>query len=195
MRDLEDGGADPEAIADADLGVGESFDGEVLAELPVHEVVAPELPVRDAPLSRATVATVFVPRPLKLLTGSSVSTFSVTEHPSARPSGAHGSAGVSRNAGSISPTAARTRSSRSRTRSSQSRPAACQPAGSWLAATYPALDARRDGQVAASRSRRVLLRLPGAARYMSRPSVAMRAWEQERSAPRADVLRTIVCGG
>ena len=35
--------------------------------------------------------------------------------PSARPSGAHSSAGVSRNAGSISPTAARTRSSRSRT--------------------------------------------------------------------------------
>ena len=37
------------------------------------------------------------------------------EHPSTRPSGAHDSVGVSRNTGSISPTAARTRSSRSRT--------------------------------------------------------------------------------
>ena len=69
------------------------------------------------PVSLATAATVSVPRPLKLRTGLSVSTFSVTEHPSARPSGAQGSAVVSRNTGSISPTAARTRSSRSRTRS------------------------------------------------------------------------------
>ena len=43
-----------------------------------------------------------MPRPLKLRTGLSVSTFSVTEQPSTRPSGAHGSAGVSRNTGSIS---------------------------------------------------------------------------------------------
>ena len=57
--------------------------------------------MRDAPSPRATAATVSVPRPLKLRTGVSVSTFSVTEHPSARPSGAHGGAGVSRKAGSI----------------------------------------------------------------------------------------------
>src|SRR3954447_874007 len=40
---LEDGAADPEAVADADLVVAEALDGEVLAELPVDEVVASEL--------------------------------------------------------------------------------------------------------------------------------------------------------
>jgi hypothetical protein len=45
---------------------------------------------------------------LKLRTGLSVSTFSVTEHPSTWPSGAHGTAGVSRNTGSIALTAPRT---------------------------------------------------------------------------------------
>ena len=43
LGDLEQRGADPVAVADADLVVGEPLDREVLAELPVHEVVAPEL--------------------------------------------------------------------------------------------------------------------------------------------------------
>ena len=43
LGDLEHGVADPVAVADADLVVGEALDGEVLAELPVHEVVAAEL--------------------------------------------------------------------------------------------------------------------------------------------------------
>ena len=43
MRYLEGGGADPVAVADADLVVTESFDGEVLAELSVDEVVSAEL--------------------------------------------------------------------------------------------------------------------------------------------------------
>ena len=34
LGDLEDGAADPVAVADADLGVGEPVDGEVLAEAP-----------------------------------------------------------------------------------------------------------------------------------------------------------------
>ena len=43
LGDLEDGGADPVAVADADLVVAEPLDGEVLAELPVDEVVSSEL--------------------------------------------------------------------------------------------------------------------------------------------------------
>ena len=43
MGDLEDGGADPVAVADADLVVAQPLDGEVLAELPVDEVVPAEL--------------------------------------------------------------------------------------------------------------------------------------------------------
>ena len=43
LRDLEDGIADLVAIADAHLVIGESFHGEVLAELAVHEVVSSEL--------------------------------------------------------------------------------------------------------------------------------------------------------
>ena len=43
LSDLEDRGADPVAVADTDVCVGQSFDGEVLAELPVHEVVPAEL--------------------------------------------------------------------------------------------------------------------------------------------------------
>ena len=43
LRDLEDGGADPEAVADADLVVAQSLDGEVLAELSMDEVVPTEL--------------------------------------------------------------------------------------------------------------------------------------------------------
>ena len=43
LRDFEDGGADLVAVADADLVVAESFDGEVLAELSVDEVVSSEL--------------------------------------------------------------------------------------------------------------------------------------------------------
>src|SRR5215213_9528480 len=43
LADLEDGGADPVAVADADLVVTEPVDREVLAELPVDEVVASEL--------------------------------------------------------------------------------------------------------------------------------------------------------
>ena len=43
MGHLEDRAADLVAIADAHLVVAEPFDGEVLAELPVHEVVSAEL--------------------------------------------------------------------------------------------------------------------------------------------------------
>ena len=43
LRDLEDGVADPVAIADAHLVIGESVHGEVLAELAVDEVVSSEL--------------------------------------------------------------------------------------------------------------------------------------------------------
>ena len=43
LGDLEDGGADPVAVADADLVVAQPVDGEVLAELPVDEVVSTEL--------------------------------------------------------------------------------------------------------------------------------------------------------
>ena len=43
MGDLEDGGADLVAVADADLVVAQPLDGEVLAELSVDEVVSPEL--------------------------------------------------------------------------------------------------------------------------------------------------------
>ena len=43
LRDLEDGGADPEAVADADLVVAQPIDGEVLAELSMDEVVPSEL--------------------------------------------------------------------------------------------------------------------------------------------------------
>ena len=38
LRDLEEGGADPVAVADADLVVAQPFHREVLAELPVDEV-------------------------------------------------------------------------------------------------------------------------------------------------------------
>ena len=40
LRYLERGGADLVAVADADLVVTKSFDGEVLAELSVDEVVS-----------------------------------------------------------------------------------------------------------------------------------------------------------
>ena len=43
MGYLEAGGADSVAVADADLVVTEAFDSEVLAELPVDEIVASEL--------------------------------------------------------------------------------------------------------------------------------------------------------
>src|SRR6187200_665638 len=43
LRDLEDGGANPETVADADLVVAQPLDGEVLAELPIDEVVSTEL--------------------------------------------------------------------------------------------------------------------------------------------------------
>ena len=43
MCDFEDGGADPVAVADADLVVAQSFDREVLAKLSVDEVVSAEL--------------------------------------------------------------------------------------------------------------------------------------------------------
>src|SRR5262249_56740166 len=43
LGDLEQRAADAVAVADADLVVGKALDGEVLAELPVAEVVAPEL--------------------------------------------------------------------------------------------------------------------------------------------------------
>jgi len=43
LGDLENRGADPIAVADADLVIAESFDSEVLAELSVHEVLASEL--------------------------------------------------------------------------------------------------------------------------------------------------------
>ena len=40
LAHLEQRGADAVAVADPDLVIGESFDGEVLAELPVAEIVA-----------------------------------------------------------------------------------------------------------------------------------------------------------
>jgi len=43
LRDLEDGGADLVAVADADLVVAQPLDREVLAELAVDEVIATEL--------------------------------------------------------------------------------------------------------------------------------------------------------
>ena len=43
LRDLEDGGADLVAVADAHLVVAQSLDREVLAELAVDEVIATEL--------------------------------------------------------------------------------------------------------------------------------------------------------
>jgi hypothetical protein len=43
LRDLEESGADPVAVADADLVVAQRFHREVLSELPVHEVASPEL--------------------------------------------------------------------------------------------------------------------------------------------------------
>ena len=38
LADLDDGAADPEAIANADLVIGEALHGEVLAKVPVHEI-------------------------------------------------------------------------------------------------------------------------------------------------------------
>ena len=43
LRHLEQRAADPVAVADADLGVGQALDGEILAELAVNEVVAAKL--------------------------------------------------------------------------------------------------------------------------------------------------------
>ena len=43
LGDLEQRAADPVAVADADLVVGQPLDREVLAELPVDEVVAAQL--------------------------------------------------------------------------------------------------------------------------------------------------------
>ena len=43
LRDLEDGRADPIAVADADVVVAQPLDGEVLAELAVDEVFPAEL--------------------------------------------------------------------------------------------------------------------------------------------------------
>ena len=43
LGDLKDGAADLIAVADADLAVAEALDREVLAELPVDEVVSSEL--------------------------------------------------------------------------------------------------------------------------------------------------------
>ena len=43
LADLDDGTANPEAIADADLGIGEALHGEVLAENPGHEIRPPKV--------------------------------------------------------------------------------------------------------------------------------------------------------
>src|SRR5271166_2815151 len=43
LADLYDGTADPEAIADADLGIGEALHCEVLAEVPGDEIRPPEI--------------------------------------------------------------------------------------------------------------------------------------------------------
>ena len=43
LRHLEQGGADPVTIADADLGVGEALDREILAELTGNEVRSTEM--------------------------------------------------------------------------------------------------------------------------------------------------------
>ncbi len=43
LADLDDGAADPEAIADADLVIGEALHCEVLAENPGHEIRPPKI--------------------------------------------------------------------------------------------------------------------------------------------------------
>src|SRR4051812_4047114 len=43
LADLEERASDLIAVTDAHLVVGESFDGEVLGELPVHEVASAKL--------------------------------------------------------------------------------------------------------------------------------------------------------
>ena len=43
LADLDDGTADPEAIADADLVIGEALHCEVLAEIPGHEIRPPKI--------------------------------------------------------------------------------------------------------------------------------------------------------
>ena len=43
LADLDDGAADPEAIADADLVIGEALHCEVLAEIPGHEIRPPKI--------------------------------------------------------------------------------------------------------------------------------------------------------
>ena len=53
LGDLEDGAADPVAVADADLVVVQPLDGEVLAELPVDEVVAARARAPSSGRSRA----------------------------------------------------------------------------------------------------------------------------------------------
>jgi hypothetical protein len=71
LGDLEQRPADPEAVADADVLVREALDGEVLAELPEHEVAAPELALpiaiglvlvdEDGPLLAAVAGLVALP--------------------------------------------------------------------------------------------------------------------------------------
>ena len=43
LADLDDGAANPEAVADADLGIGEALHCEVLAENPGHEIRPPKI--------------------------------------------------------------------------------------------------------------------------------------------------------
>ena len=52
LRHLEQGAADPVAIADAHLLVGQAVDGEVLAELAIGEVVSTELALPSSDRSR-----------------------------------------------------------------------------------------------------------------------------------------------
>src|SRR3954452_15813975 len=68
LRDFEDGGADPVAVADADLVVAQPFDREVLADLSVDEVASPEL-VFPVPVGAELVdedGALFAPMPAEI---------------------------------------------------------------------------------------------------------------------------------
>ena len=83
LRYFEDGAANLVAVADTHHVVGQSFDGQVLAELPVHEVVPSKLafpvPVRVDLVNEHRTLLAAVPRQIAL-------TIAVNVEP-ARPGG------------------------------------------------------------------------------------------------------------
>lgn len=76
LCDLEDRGADLVAIPDADFVVAESFNGEVLAELSVHETVSSELelpvPIRVDLVDEHRTLLAAVPRQIALTVAGNV---------------------------------------------------------------------------------------------------------------------------